>query len=64
MEGKDKGEGGGWSTRETRRRGARSRQPVAEPDGQIGRVDPTRRVGKAGPGGQVEQADCRSVRPA
>eukprot|EP00959_Pyramimonas_sp_CCMP1952_P386161 8093376-Pyramimonas_sp.AAC.1 len=31
---------------------------VAEPDGQIWWIDPTRRVGKEGPGCQVEQAGC------
>eukprot|EP00959_Pyramimonas_sp_CCMP1952_P234339 4896598-Pyramimonas_sp.AAC.1 len=54
MEERDQGEGGAWSTRERERaaEGARSRKHLVEADGLIGRVDATRRVGKAGPGGQ------------
>eukprot|EP00959_Pyramimonas_sp_CCMP1952_P417454 8746181-Pyramimonas_sp.AAC.1 len=40
---------------------ARSRKHAAKPDGLIGRVDPYKQVGKAGPSGQVEQAGCRSA---
>eukprot|EP00959_Pyramimonas_sp_CCMP1952_P173363 3622852-Pyramimonas_sp.AAC.1 len=41
-----KGEGERWSTREISRRRARSRKHVVEPDGQIGRADPSGRVGR------------------
>eukprot|EP00959_Pyramimonas_sp_CCMP1952_P437525 9160527-Pyramimonas_sp.AAC.1 len=53
-----KGEGGGWSLRESSWKGVRNRKHMSEPDKPIGRVDPNGRVGEAGPCGLVEQAGC------